>query len=385
MELDYVTITDNSALEYGGGLYCYQSNMELDHVTISGNSAGYGGGFTCFDSSNVSLLNSILWNNIPDEINISSGTVTVSYSDIQGGWPGTGNLDSDPLFVNPAAGDYQLTWASFPIPDATISPCIDTGDPSSPLDPDETTADMGAFYYDQSPGAPLINAVTDVPGDQGRQVQVIWDRSPLDAPNSPNPIETYSLWRYDDIFGGRGFAEIYEDPRELLENAVNDSGKNYYWQRDGEILTFIAQLPAMEFVQYSVVSPTLMDSSVVSVSYSAFKVFAHTDEISINFPSHPDSGYSVDNIAPDATTAFAASLDESTVTLSWDEVEYGTFEGNSYPELNGVWYRIYAGDTPWFTCDEEHLLTTVTEPHFDYPVSGETKKFFRVVVSDQEE
>jgi hypothetical protein len=55
------------------------------------------------------------------------GTLTVSWSDVQGGWVGLGNFDSDPLFVNPAAGDYHLSVGS---------PCIDAGDPAySPTSP----------------------------------------------------------------------------------------------------------------------------------------------------------------------------------------------------------------------------------------------------------
>jgi len=73
----------------------------------------------------------------------------------------------------------------------------------------------------------------------------------------------------------------------------------------------------------------------------------------------------------------------SNIGLSWDEVEYGTFQGNSYPELNGIWYKIYAGDSPDFVCDEAHLLDTVTDLNYDYALTGEEKKFFKIVVSDQ--
>jgi hypothetical protein len=45
------------------------------------------------------------------------------------------------MFADTVSNDYHLT---------EDSPCIDAGDPSSPLDPDGTIADMGAFYYDQS-------------------------------------------------------------------------------------------------------------------------------------------------------------------------------------------------------------------------------------------
>jgi hypothetical protein len=241
---------------------------------------------------------------------------------------------------------------------------------------------MGAYYSNISNRVPTITAVTDVPDDQGRYVQVIWDRSSCDVPGSPITIESYSVWRYDDISGDRGLFEIYEDHREIFEEAAKENDKNYYWQRDDEILTFITQLPAMGFAQYSVISPTLKDSIVVSINYSAFKVFAHTDIHLLYYPSLPDSGYSVDNIAPDETRVYIAQ-NGSNIGLTWDEVEYGTFQGNSYPEVNGIWYKIYAGDSPDFVCDEAHLVDTVTDLNYDYPLTGEEKKFFKVVVSDQ--
>ena len=64
--------------------------------------------------------------------------------------PGTGEIAADPLFAGGATNNYHLSWANFPIPDFTKSPCIDTGNPNSPLDPDLTRADMGAYYFNQS-------------------------------------------------------------------------------------------------------------------------------------------------------------------------------------------------------------------------------------------
>jgi len=60
--------------------------------------------------------------------------IHISYSDVSEDWPGTGNINADPLFVNPGAHDYRLREGS---------PCIDTGDPSAPTDPDGSRADMG--------------------------------------------------------------------------------------------------------------------------------------------------------------------------------------------------------------------------------------------------
>ena len=50
------------------------------------------------------------------------------------------NIFLDPMFVDPENGDFHLT---------ENSPCIDAGDPQSPWDPDSTTADIGAYYFDQ--------------------------------------------------------------------------------------------------------------------------------------------------------------------------------------------------------------------------------------------
>jgi len=50
------------------------------------------------------------------------------------------SITEDPLFVNLSEDDFHLT---------ENSPCIDAGDPNSPLDPDGTIADIGAYYFDQ--------------------------------------------------------------------------------------------------------------------------------------------------------------------------------------------------------------------------------------------
>jgi len=63
--------------------------------------------------------------------------------------PGTGEIAANPLFM-PSPFNFYISWENFPIADSTKSPCIDAADPSSPLDPDATRADMGAHYFDQT-------------------------------------------------------------------------------------------------------------------------------------------------------------------------------------------------------------------------------------------
>ena len=149
--IEYCTISGNSAQLGAGISSTHESNPEITNCTISENSANEnGGGIWCESSSSLSLVNCILWNDLPQEIYISSGSVTATYSDIEGSWVGIGNINANPLFADPQNGDFHLTWANFPIPDSTMSPCIDAGNPSSPLDPDSTIADMGAYYFDQN-------------------------------------------------------------------------------------------------------------------------------------------------------------------------------------------------------------------------------------------
>ena len=151
------TIEKNSATnDGGGGIYCaHNSSPTIQNNTIEGNSATHeGGGIYCYSSS-PTVLNTILWADSPGEIYVDeTSEIDITYSDVQGGWEGEGNIDADPMFVDADGGDYHLQPGS---------PCIDAGDPDSPKDPDGTRADMGALYSDQS--GPVPTSLEKVSGD----------------------------------------------------------------------------------------------------------------------------------------------------------------------------------------------------------------------------
>lgn len=67
--------------------------------------------------SSPTVTNCILWSNLPDEIH-DDGYMTVSYSDVRGGYLGVGNIQEDPLYADPEQGDFHLT---------DESPCINAG------------------------------------------------------------------------------------------------------------------------------------------------------------------------------------------------------------------------------------------------------------------
>lgn len=154
----------NNASNVGGGVSysTTQGAVNIFKNTLYGNTGSTDGGgiYIYLDQTlaQVTLNTNILWQNTPDAFNFSFGTgsapITMTYSDVQDSsgesWFGTGCIAIDPLFVNPASGDFNLMWTNYPIKDGTKSPCIDAGDPFLPHDPDRTRADMGALPYFQS-------------------------------------------------------------------------------------------------------------------------------------------------------------------------------------------------------------------------------------------
>ena len=128
-------IHDNQAQSGGGAA----DGCSLERCTLWGNSASVQGGGVFEEHFTSSLRNSIVWSNTPQELASIGGSLNANYSDIGGGWPGTGNLASDPRVWDALAFDFHLKPNSI---------CIDAGDPSSALDPDGTRADMGALPFD---------------------------------------------------------------------------------------------------------------------------------------------------------------------------------------------------------------------------------------------
>ncbi len=112
--LTNVTFSGNTA-QSGGGLHnAFSGSPTLTNVTFSGNLASVNGGAIFnYSGSNPIITNSILYGNTGGEIYNDpvkpASTPVVTYSIVQGGYPGTNNLDADPL-LGPLQDNGGYTW-----------------------------------------------------------------------------------------------------------------------------------------------------------------------------------------------------------------------------------------------------------------------------------
>ncbi|MDB4859825.1 hypothetical protein OAH62_03005, partial [Candidatus Marinimicrobia bacterium] len=156
-------IANNSTSQRGGGVYVENNaNLDIKNSTITNNVVNVSSEFEagtniyswepeifdsdCTECNKLSILNSIIWQEVPSELVHGAGIFTngfnvldyISFSHI---------LDitstENPQFLDSESGNFTLQ---------STSPCIDAGDPNSELDPDGTVADMGAFYFHQTIG-----------------------------------------------------------------------------------------------------------------------------------------------------------------------------------------------------------------------------------------
>jgi hypothetical protein len=200
--------------------------------------------------------------------------------------------------------------------------------------------------------SPRIRAVRDIPGDQGGQVNLSWYASGYDP--GLNQITYYSLWRAiepeqaavmlsggAELFAGRGEVPLSSENRLIRKQYL--AGSEYFWAMVGSQNAFCLDA-------YSLSAPTMFDSTAVSDEYHYFQVIAHTADPLTFFTSEPDSGYSVDNLAPCPPQGLAGCqryIPEG-LELKWDR--------SGEPDLDC--YRIYRGLVESFEPGSENLIAS---------------------------
>jgi hypothetical protein len=163
---------------------------------------------------------------------------------------------------------------------------------------------------------PRIEGIVDVPNDQGRQVSLSWRPSWYDHLGSPTPIAEYAVYRKID-------PNLGEMPDRARPEA-DEKDPGFYPPGDWH---YVLTVPACGEEEYAVVVPTLADSTISGDAYfTTFFVRALTDSPGLHFDSEPDSGYSVDNLEPDAPETLIAETDRQRIVFARGPIEGETFE-----------------------------------------------------------
>lgn len=180
-QISHCLIVGNRCSDPNGAvLRFHQSRAVLTQCTIADNYAGADGAGLVHEDSDITVTNSIFWNNRPVEILCrDDNRPFIRYCCVRGWWPDLGNTHSDPLLARPGRwtdpadpsvslapgdpgavwldGDYHLksqtgrwdpavgSW----VRDAATSPAIDAGDPAGPVgqepSPNGRIVNMGVF------------------------------------------------------------------------------------------------------------------------------------------------------------------------------------------------------------------------------------------------
>ena len=188
---------------------------------------------------------------------------------------------------------------------------------------------------------PTIASVADAPADQGGHVRLVWNASYLDA-DPLYDIGSYYIWRSTPAASanaavrlGAKWIEQGESlpssptPGRLFRHAVSSA---YAWE-------YVATQNANASPQYSYLAPTPYDSTGSGNRRTVFMVEARWNGVTAFWDSAPDSGYSVDNIAPSAPAQFTGQYMSGTSHLHWLR--------NGETDLAG--YHLYRGISSSFT------------------------------------
>jgi hypothetical protein len=195
---------------------------------------------------------------------------------------------------------------------------------------------IGAFSQ-----AARIISIEDVPDDQGGRVRITSYPSRYDGRDATYRISTYFVERQ-------------------LENSN--------WEAVGSF-------GATQDFTYNFIAPTLGDSTASGIVWTTFRISALTDSSEIFFVSRPDSGYSVDNIAPNVPQGLAAQPADGGILLTW----------NRNRENDLQQYAIYRATQANFDPATMATYTYATADTFylDEKVSRDTTYYYAISAVDR--
>lgn len=259
------------------------------------------------------------------------------------------------------------------------------GDASGPYDNSENDEDPTKLYNPDGLGdevtdwvdygdwltfiekeEPIIMCTNDVPNDQGRFIHLCWSASLLDVPGSHEPIVGYSIWRKVAASEICKSQNIHDIPVIISEQLLTKNNSDKW-----DYIDVVTPIP--EFETYYYVAPTLGDSSPVGIYYSTFMIIAHTSNISTYYKSAPDSGYSIDNIAPLAPQNLQTkNMNGNNVELSWTL--------NTEPDFKH--YVIYRATSIDFVLNNESFYQYTVDTTFTDQLAPGINYYYKISACD---
>jgi len=214
---------------------------------------------------------------------------------------------------------------------------------------------------------PHIDAVADVPNDQGGKVMVRWQ--PPSSDTSPSyAIASYTLWRRILTSSAAALPEgSFGAGAEPGPGSILAGAQSTYWE-------FIATVPANAAPGYAYMATTGSDSLPGMTPWNVFFVQAKAAASNTYYTSPVDSGYSVDNLSPSAPAMLTGNYAGGATHLHWSP--------NGETDLHG--YRLYRGNSAGFVPGPGNLIAAPADTGFSDPGAGAFYKLTAVDVHGNE-
>jgi hypothetical protein len=213
---------------------------------------------------------------------------------------------------------------------------------------------------------PFITGIEDIGNDQGKQVRISFIGSSLDSLNSSTPIMQYEAFRRIDALPA--MTSDADEGRWSLPPMVSDAVPSL-----GE-WDYVGAVPAHGEIEYNIIVPTLADSTISNgMHWSVYFIRAATASPALYFDSAPDSGYSLDNLAPFVPQGMVVAYNTGSGNeLSWDESLDEDFQ----------YFRIYRGTDPDFTPSEVNLVHSTVSTEWNDPEYDGWMVYYKVTAVD---
>jgi hypothetical protein len=247
-----------------------------------------------------------------------------------------------------------------------------------------------------------IDSVGDVPDDQGGWVRARFDRSGLDLGGGELGARARSYCvhrRVDDVVLVNRILEEgkrEDDVRFVLGSSNDDISLpsslggaraytldgRYYFVSNAPVSNgfpagaweAVGTIPATQEEQYYCLAPSVADSGAV-LEYTVFCVSTHTTDPEVYHFSPPDSGYSIDNLAPAMPQDVAGlySYPPSELLITWSP--------NVEADLSH--YAIYKGASPGFVPNVGNRLGEPVDTFFvDASFDPNVDNYYKVSALD---